>query len=85
MHDFAIPDLGKPCRTGSRTSPDNAGWFNLGVSHNTAAFVVESGLQVTAPIFMVLGCRMPKRVSPPGASPVTRRALPEEYGPSRSG
>jgi hypothetical protein len=38
-HDFVIPELGKAVPYGIA---DNAGWVNLGISHDTAVFSVES-------------------------------------------
>jgi hypothetical protein len=38
VHDFAIPKLGKAVPYGIYDIADNAGWVNLGISHDTAAF-----------------------------------------------
>ncbi len=42
VHDFAIPELGKAVPYGVYDIAANAGWVNLGISHDTAAFAVES-------------------------------------------
>jgi len=42
VHDFVIPELGKAVPYGIYDIADNAGWVNLGISHDTAAFAVES-------------------------------------------
>jgi hypothetical protein len=42
VHDFPIPGLGKAVPYGIYDVADNAGWVNLGISHDTAAFAVES-------------------------------------------
>jgi hypothetical protein len=42
VHDFPIPDLGKAVPYGIYDIADNAGWVNLGISHDTATFAVES-------------------------------------------
>jgi hypothetical protein len=42
VHDFAIPELGKVAPYGVYDVAANDGWVNLGVSHDTAAFAVES-------------------------------------------
>jgi len=42
VHDFAIPELGKVAPYGVYDVAANDGWINLGVSHDTAAFAVES-------------------------------------------
>ena len=42
VHDFVIPELGKAVPYGIYDIADNAGWVNLGISHDTAAFSVES-------------------------------------------
>jgi hypothetical protein len=42
VHDFPIPELGKAVPYGIYDIADNAGWVNLGISHDTAAFAVES-------------------------------------------
>jgi len=42
VHDFAIPELGKAVPYGIYDIADNAGWVNLGISHDTAVFSVES-------------------------------------------
>src|SRR3984957_9108852 len=42
VHDFAIPELGKVAPYGVYDIAANAGWINLGISHDTAVFSVES-------------------------------------------
>jgi hypothetical protein len=42
VHDFIIPELGKAVPYGVYDVAANAGWVNLGISHDTAAFAVES-------------------------------------------
>ena len=42
VHDFVIPELGKAVPYGVYDVTDNAGWINLGMSHDTATFAVES-------------------------------------------
>jgi hypothetical protein len=42
VHDFVIPELGKAVPYGVYDIAANAGWINLGITHNTAAFAVES-------------------------------------------
>ena len=42
VHDFVIPELGKAVPYGIYDIADNAGWVNLGISHDTAVFSVES-------------------------------------------
>jgi hypothetical protein len=42
VHDFAIPELGKVVPYGVYDIAANAGWVNLGINHDTAAFAVES-------------------------------------------
>src|SRR5207244_3803185 len=42
VHDFAIPELGKVAPYGVYDMAANAGWINLGIDHDTAAFAVES-------------------------------------------
>jgi hypothetical protein len=42
VHDFAIPALGKVAPYGVYDIAANAGWINLGITHDTAAFAVES-------------------------------------------
>jgi hypothetical protein len=42
VHDFAIPELGKAVPYGVYDIAANAGWVNLGITHDTAAFAVES-------------------------------------------
>jgi hypothetical protein len=42
VHDFAIPELGKVAPYGIYDIAANAGWINLGITHDTAAFAVES-------------------------------------------
>jgi hypothetical protein len=42
VHDFVIPELGKVVPYGVYDIAANAGWVNLGISHDTAAFAVES-------------------------------------------
>jgi hypothetical protein len=42
VHDFAIPELGKVAPYGVYDIAANSGWINLGITHDTAAFAVES-------------------------------------------
>ena len=42
VHDFAIPELGKAVPYGVHDIAANAGWVNLGITHDTAGFAVES-------------------------------------------
>jgi hypothetical protein len=42
VHDFVIPELGKVAPYGVYDIAANTGWVNLGVTHDTAAFAVES-------------------------------------------
>lgn len=42
VHDFVIPELGKVAPYGVYDIAANAGWVNLGVTSDTAAFAVES-------------------------------------------
>ncbi len=42
MHDFVIPDLGRVTPYGVYDLAANAGWVNVGIDHDTAAFAVES-------------------------------------------
>jgi Rhodopirellula transposase DDE domain len=42
VHDFALPELGKVAPYGVYDIAANAGWVNLGIDHDTAAFAVES-------------------------------------------
>ena len=42
VHDFVIPELGKVAPYGVYDMAANAGWINLGITHDTAAFAVES-------------------------------------------
>jgi hypothetical protein len=42
VHDFALPELGKVAPSGVYDIAANAGWVNLGIDHDTAAFAVES-------------------------------------------
>ena len=42
VHDFVIPELGKVAPYGIYDIAANAGWINLGITHDTAAFAVES-------------------------------------------
>jgi hypothetical protein len=42
VHDFIIPELGKVAPYGIYDIAANAGWINLGITHDTAAFAVES-------------------------------------------
>ena len=42
VHDFVIPELGKAVPYGVYDVAADAGWVNLGISHDTAAFAVES-------------------------------------------
>ena len=42
VHDFKIPELGKVAPYGVYDIAANAGWVNVGIDHDTAAFAVES-------------------------------------------
>jgi hypothetical protein len=42
VHDFVLPDLGRATPYGLYDLAANAGWVNLGIDHDTAAFAVES-------------------------------------------
>ena len=42
VHDFADKDLGKAAPYGVYDVANNIGWVNVGISHDTAAFAVES-------------------------------------------
>jgi len=42
MHDFVLPDLGRVSPYGVYDLAANAGWVNVGIGHDTAAFAVES-------------------------------------------
>jgi Rhodopirellula transposase DDE domain len=42
VHDFVIPELGKAVPYRVYDIAANAGWVNLGITHDTAAFAVES-------------------------------------------
>ena len=42
VHDFIIPELGKVSPYGVYDIAANAGWINLGITSDTAAFAVES-------------------------------------------
>ena len=42
VHDFMLPELGKVAPYGVYDIAANAGWINLGVTSDTAAFAVES-------------------------------------------
>ena len=42
MHDFPIPELGRVNPYGVYDLAANAGWVNVGIDHDTAAFAVES-------------------------------------------
>lgn len=42
VHDFIIPELGKVAPYGIYDIAANAGWINLGITHDTATFAVES-------------------------------------------
>ena len=42
VHDFVIPELGKAAPYGVYDIAANAGWVNVGISHDTAAFAVAS-------------------------------------------
>jgi hypothetical protein len=42
VHDFAIPGLGKVAPYGVYDIAANTGWINLDITHDTAAFAVES-------------------------------------------
>jgi transposase len=42
VHDFIIPELGKVAPYGVYDIAANTGWIDLGITHDTAAFAVES-------------------------------------------
>ena len=42
VHDFAIPELGKVVPYGVYDIAANTGWVNVGITHDTAVFAVES-------------------------------------------
>jgi len=42
VHDFVIPELGRVTPYGVYDLAANAGWVNVGLDHDTAAFAVES-------------------------------------------
>jgi hypothetical protein len=42
VHDFVIPEFGKVAPYGVYDIAANTGWVNLGITHDTAAFAVES-------------------------------------------
>lgn len=42
VHDFMLPELGKVAPYGVYDIAANAGWINLGITSDTAAFAVES-------------------------------------------
>ncbi len=42
VHDFAIPELGKAVPYGVYDLAANTGWVNVGITHDTATFAVES-------------------------------------------
>ena len=42
VHDFVIPELGRATPYGVYDLAANAGWVNVGIDHDTAAFAVES-------------------------------------------
>ena len=42
VHDFVIPELGKAVPYGVYDIAANTGWVSLGITHDTAAFAVES-------------------------------------------
>jgi hypothetical protein len=42
VHDFVIPELGRVTPYGVYDVAANAGWVNVGIDHDTAAFAVES-------------------------------------------
>lgn len=42
VHDFVIPALGRATPYGVYDLAANAGWVNVGIDHDTAAFAVES-------------------------------------------
>ena len=42
VHDFVIPELGKAVPYGVYDIAANLGWVSVGISHDTAAFAVES-------------------------------------------
>ena len=44
VHDFPIPELGKVTPYGVYDLAENAGWVNVGIDHDTAAFAV-AGIQ----------------------------------------
>ena len=42
VHDFVIPELGKAVPYGVYDIAANAGWVNVGITHDTGAFAVQS-------------------------------------------
>jgi len=42
VHDFVLPELGRVSPYGVYDLAQNAGWVNVGLDHDTAAFAVES-------------------------------------------
>jgi transposase len=42
VYDFVIPELGRVSPYGVYDLASNAGWINVGIDHDTAAFAVES-------------------------------------------
>jgi hypothetical protein len=42
VYDFPIPELGRATPSGVYDLAHNAGWVNVGIDHDTAAFAVES-------------------------------------------
>jgi len=42
IHDFPLPELGRVSPYGVYDLAENAGWVNVGIDHDTAAFAVES-------------------------------------------
>ncbi len=42
VHDFVLPELGRVSPHGVYDLAENAGWVNVGIDHDTAAFAVES-------------------------------------------
>jgi transposase len=42
VHDFVLPELGRATPYGVYDLAANAGWVNVGIDHDTAAFAVES-------------------------------------------
>lgn len=42
MHDFLIKELGRAVPYGVDDLADNSGWVSVGISHDTAAFAVQT-------------------------------------------